>query len=298
MHLSVNHLHHIFKARAFTHGQLLLPKPVKGNPATSYFVPQGLPETSYGARMAIKSGAPMSVFVAPLSTSSEFELRFFTPQGSIFPLCGHASMVAALQLQQLYGLEQIRFRLNDMGSRPVWLNARVKAGFVQVQMPAYPPVASDLPEMMPVMKALGLHSHEVYSIHQCEKLNDIILQLKDPEVLRNVVPDIPAMKDLLAAQDVRGLFITSASAESELDYEVRIFAPHLGIEEDVSCGSANCSILPLWSQLLNRKDEEIFKVLCPYSRSTPYYGGVEYVRYIEQKTVIEVGGYVTAMINE
>lgn len=294
MHVSVTNLHQIYEARAFTHGQMQLFKPVRGNPATSFFVPHGIPDQDYAASLAVKAGSPMSVFVAPLQKETEFELRFFTPQGHLFPLCGHASMVAAVQLQQLYRTDKFRFRLNDMGQRPVWLHATVNNGFVQLQMPAYPPAAAEHKVVSSLVTAVGLTMADVVGVHTCERLNDFIIHVHKTQALRHAMPDMRALSILLQQAGIRGLFLTSPSAEPMLDYEVRIFAPHLGIDEDISCGSANCSVLPLWSKILNRNDAEPFKVLCPYNSSDAYYGGIEYVRYIEQKTVIEVGGYVSA----
>ena len=34
----------------------------------------------------------------------------------------------------------------------------------------------------------------------------------------------------------------------------------IDIDEDISCGSANCSLLPLWSKLMNTSDDKEFTI--------------------------------------
>ena len=36
------------------------------------------------------------------------------------------------------------------------------------------------------------------------------------------------------------------------DYEVRIFFPHLGINEDLVCGSTNSCLAPYWNKILKK----------------------------------------------
>ena len=51
--------------------------------------------------------------------------------------------------------------------------------------------------------------------------------------------------------DKLGVLITAQASDSE--FVSRTFFPNIGIPEDPVCGSANCSLIPLWSQRLGKK---------------------------------------------
>jgi PhzF family phenazine biosynthesis protein len=79
-----------------------------------------------------------------------------------------------------------------------------------------------------------------------------------PMVFTFVYPshsDLAALKPdfrEVARLEARGIICTAPS--KEYDFVSRFFAPQLGIDEDPVTGSAHTSLIPYWSNVLNKKE--------------------------------------------
>ena len=67
------------------------------------------------------------------------------------------------------------------------------------------------------------------------------------EVVSNIQPDFGAISRL----DGQGLIISSSS--NDYDFVSRYFCPKYGINEDPVTGSAHTTLIPYWSDKLNKK---------------------------------------------
>ena len=74
----------------------------------------------------------------------------------------------------------------------------------------------------------------------------VLYELENEEAVRSLVPDIKAM-----AEAVAHCVIVTASAK-KADFVSRMFAPHLGVDEDPVTGSAHCMLTPFWSARLGK----------------------------------------------
>ena len=63
----------------------------------------------------------------------------------------------------------------------------------------------------------------------------------------------------LAAQPVRGVIVTAASASPEFDFVSRFFAPAVGVNEDPVTGSAHCCLAPFWRERLGKDEMTAFQ---------------------------------------
>ena len=72
--------------------------------------------------------------------------------------------------------------------------------------------------------------------------------LENEAAVRAVQPDL----SFIAAMEGDGLII-SAPGDS-CDCASRYFAPHAGIDEDPVTGSAHCTIIPYWADVLGKPD--------------------------------------------
>jgi PhzF family phenazine biosynthesis protein len=178
-----------------------------------------------------------TAFCVPLQDDT-FELRWFTPSGEV-RLCGHATLAAAHVLWEegwLAPQRQARFstRSGELLATP--LGRRIELDF-----PARPLSEVDAPEGL--LEALGVTSGWVG-----RDPDDYVVLLDDEEAVRGCAPDFAALREI----ETRGLSITAAAAQPEVDFVSRFFAPRLGIDEDPVTGSVHCSLTPLWASRLGK----------------------------------------------
>jgi len=74
------------------------------------------------------------------------------------------------------------------------------------------------------------------------------------EILQNIRPDFTILKNIRAEAEMEsdnfGIIITAAGHDH--DFVSRFFAPNAGIDEDPVTGRAHCSLIPFWSEKLDR----------------------------------------------
>ncbi len=282
----------VFRARAFTHKDIINGRSVLGNPASVVFCNQIMPSKNEMSKIALAEKAPMTAFVTQ-KLDNHFDIEYYTPAGERFGLCGHATLVVAFFVHQIYGYEKsVFYKLISVDDDTDEIIESNKEGDVfTIDMPAYKPNAAKDLKTDWFVDVMGITSYQ--SVYFCHQLNDIIIMLDDINTLRNAKPLYHELAVVLAAENIRGIFLTAKSKEANIDYEVRIFAPHLGINEDISCGSANCSLLPLWHQYLGAANCKKFSILCPYNEENGFVGGVEMGSFDEAKKRIYIGGMIS-----
>ena len=280
-----------YRARAFTHNTNFNGKYVLGNPASVVFCNQMMPSKDEMSRIAVAEKAPMTAFVSQ-KLDNHFDIEYYTPAGERFGLCGHATLVAAYFVYKQYGYDDVFFYkligVNDDADEVI--ESKKVGDIFTIDMPAYKPNAAKDLKTDWFATIMGIEKYQ--SVYFCHQLKDIIIMLYDAETLRKAKPLYHELAVVLAADNIRGIFLTAKSSEENIDYEVRIFAPHLGINEDISCGSANCSLLPLWHQYLRAGIGYTFSILCPYDETSGFLGGVEIGSFSEMKKRIYIGGRI------
>lgn len=283
---------HFFSARAFTHNTNINGMSVLGNPASVVFCKQIMPSKEEMSRIAVAEKAPMTAFLSQ-KWDNHFDIEYYTPAGERFGLCGHATLVAAYFIHQQYGFENVFFHkliCVDDNSDEV-IESKKVADVFTIDMPAFKPNAAKDLKTDWFKDVMGIDAYQ--SVYFCHQLKDIIIMMNDTAALRKAAPLFHELAVVLAAENIRGIFLTAKSDEENIDYEVRIFAPHLGINEDISCGSANCSLLPLWHQRLGATNGGNFSVLCPYDATSGFLGGVEIGSFNETNKRIYIGGRIS-----
>ena len=169
-----------------------------------------------------------------------FDLRWFTPAVEV-DLCGHATLAPAYVLfqQELVPSQQpISFF-----TRSGVLKAVRKGNEIELDFPLKPEEACQAPADLP--KALGVTPKYVG-----RNRLDYLVEVESEAVLRAVAPDYTA----LATVPVRGVIVTSRSAEARFDFVSRFFAPGVGIDEDPVTGSSHCCLGAFWSKRLGKSE--------------------------------------------
>jgi predicted PhzF superfamily epimerase YddE/YHI9 len=92
-------------------------------------------------------------------------------------------------------------------------------------------------------KALNIQPQEVY------KSRDIMLVYKDQQSVENIEIDRAFFDQIDLGTG--GIIITAPGLE--VDFVSRFFTPQASILEDPVTGSAHCTLVPYWSERLNRK---------------------------------------------
>ncbi len=284
----------IVQARVFTHPDTIETKEVLGNPASIVFCSEIFPSKEAMKQIAISEKAPMTAFVLH-KHDNNFAIQFFTPSGTEFGLCGHATLIASHFVYEQYGFEKVVFTREGLEQPLETTNVKVLGTkeFTQITMPAYMPMKKEVYEADDYVPLLGISTVDVVAFYECQMLHDRIIVLNNVEALRMAQPDFEKLATKLAINNIRGLFITALSDIADIDYEVRIFAPHFGIDEDISCGSANCSLLPLWYELTKAVGDKEFKILCPYDYKSGKMGGIEIGHYNKEHHNINIGGIIS-----
>lgn len=285
----------IVKAYAFTAIDKIENKKVIGNPASIVICNKRFPPQTQMQQMAVKEKQPMTAFVLH-EKENNFSIKYFTPLGIEFGLCVHATLIASSVVQQEFGYTNIHFNAHKISLSLTLSNSFLSTNHTvaQIKLPTYMPVLVNHKLPLHFLKIVGVEQQDIKYVYKCDELKDEIIVLNNAEILRSVKPNFLELSKVLTTSNTRGLFLTSLSTIKNIDYEVRIFAPHFGIDEDISCGSANCSLIPLWHKIFNEVGNKEYRIICPYNGKDNVIGGVELGVFDVENNSAFIGGIVTS----
>lgn len=187
-----------------------------------------------------------------LACEQGWMLRWFTPSCEV-PLCGHATLAALLALRHWDRLPSDMATVFHSRSGP--LTAAMRGAFGTIALPtgtlfpdAAPPYLSAL-----LLDQLGAAVEAFWrsSLGYSVALLPASAQL----------PDLTLEARALAPQESGGLVLMQPLEEGSnrplvasmpADYQLRFFAPGLGIPEDPVTGSAHTLVAPYWMDSLGR----------------------------------------------
>jgi len=224
----------IFQIDAFTTRRFA------GNPAAVMPLDVFLDDGQLQAIAAENNLAETAFLVAD---GGDYRLRWFTPTTEV-PLCGHATLASAAVVMERLEPERLSVVFHS-ASGPLTVK-RSGTGYVMDF-----PVRLSEPVSTPggLAEALSAVPIEVF-VNQFNYL----AVLDDPQVLRDLKPDMPA----LARLDRTGVIVT-APGDGIYDFVSRYFAPAKGIPEDPVTGAAHCMLAPYWAQRLGKTEFRAFQ---------------------------------------
>jgi PhzF family phenazine biosynthesis protein len=179
----------------------------------------------------------------------EWRLRWFTPSCEV-PLCGHATLAATLALAHWGELQPgSTLRLSSRsGALAVGLESRWP-GSASLVLP------SGGLQTLPIPVALAMALGSPIEAYWGSALGYRVVLLPTEADLEGM--ESPAAR--LQGQDRMGLVVMQAlpAGGPELldglcDYQLRFFAPGLGIDEDPVTGSAHALVAPWWMERLQQ----------------------------------------------
>ncbi len=170
-----------------------------------------------------------------------WRLRWFTPAAEV-ALCGHATVASAhvmFESGTLAPSATARFQ-----TKSGLLTARRSDGWIELDFPAKPERAAEMPEAL--TRALGIRAHAYFGVSQF----DCLVELRAEDDVRALAPDVTA----LMALPYRGVIVTARASTPGFDFVSRFFAPKVGVNEDPVTGSAHCCLGPYWKKQLRKDD--------------------------------------------
>jgi len=205
-----------------------------GNPAGVCPLPEWLSDADMQAIAKENDYSETAFFV---QDGEDYALRWFTPSCEI-DLCGHATVATAHWLATESDDSRPRYRFH---TRSGLLTVTREAGRYLLDMPTNQLEVAELPATL-----AGMFDTEP---SECLRADDFLLVFEDPATVTTFEADFGQLQTLKA----RGLIITAPAEEPGLDYIYRWFGgENTGIDEDPATGSAQCSLMPYWSQRLGR----------------------------------------------
>ncbi|MDT0690274.1 PhzF family phenazine biosynthesis protein [Salegentibacter sp. F188] len=166
----------------------------------------------------------------------KIHLRWFTPEAEI-DLCGHATLATAHALKEIrhYSRNTILFETKSGELEVETGNSEYTLNF-----PSRKPSATPLPSLL--QESINIQPQEVL------KARDFVLVYPSEEDIRNI--EIDRLKFDKLELGLGGVIFTAPG--KKCDFVSRFFTPGASVFEDPVTGSAHCSLIPYWSEKLNK----------------------------------------------
>lgn len=206
----------------------------KGNPACVMPLDNWLPDDTL-LKIAKENNVSETAYF--IKKEDHFYLRWFTPEIEM-DLCGHATLATAYCLRNHLNYKKDSVKFDSMSGE---LIVKFNADYMQMDFPHRKPVKSDLPQN--ILDSLSIKPTEIL------KSRDYVLIYDNEDQIKNIKID----KELFDRINIDpgGVVITSIGTKS--DFVSRYFVPQCSFFEDPVTGSTHCSLVPYWSEKLNKK---------------------------------------------
>ncbi len=204
----------------------------RGNPAAVCPLDQWLEDKQLQLIAAENNLSETAFFVGG---NGSYELRWFTPEMEV-DLCGHATLASGFCIFNYLetNLDRVNFQ-----TKSGLLTVKKEDALLSMDFPARRARPCSPPGEL--IQGLGLEPQRVL------RARDYLVVYDSEEKIRALRPHM----NLLSNVDCLGIIVTSVGADS--DFVSRFFAPRAGIDEDPVTGSAHCTLIPYWSEKLNKK---------------------------------------------
>lgn len=205
-----------------------------GNPACVVPLKNWLPDAIL-LNIAKENAVAETAFY--IENKNKIHLRWFTPEIEM-DLCGHATLATAFVLKTIlnYPKDQIIFETLSGD-----LSVTVNNDLFTLDFPSRKPVLAQLPQF--IRESLNIQPKYVL------KARDYVLVYETEQDIKNIVINRQIFNQINL--DPGGVIVTSRG--ENCDFVSRFFTPQAYILEDPVTGSAHCSLIPYWSEHLNKK---------------------------------------------
>ena len=206
----------------------------KGNPAGICLLDEWIDDATM-QNIAFENNLAETAFLVQKDNS--YELRWFTPECEI-DLCGHATLASAFVLMNLVETSQDEIIFNTKSGKLTVSRDKEK---YKMNFPSRKPVLTAVPK--------GLEAALGATIIETSLSRDLLVLVEDEETVKDLRPNLELLKEF---EDYFGIIVTAKG--SSCDFVSRYFAPDCGIPEDPVTGSAHSTLIPFWSERLQKTE--------------------------------------------
>jgi PhzF family phenazine biosynthesis protein len=208
--------------------------------------------------VAAKLGFSETAFVSKSSVATH-KVRFFTPTDEV-DLCGHATIATWSLMHQR--------KLHTQGT----YTQETLAGVLSIQinedglvfMEQAPPTFFETIRPGELTSCLGIEEHDfhTYLVPQIVStgLRDIMVVVKDEQVLTSIKPDLVLMSKISKHYDVAGLHVVCLLNDQGSIAAARNFAPLVGIPEESATGTSNGALLCYLKEHNMLPNQDIYRI--------------------------------------
>lgn len=234
-----------------------------GNPAAICVLDEWLDEDVMQCIAAENNVSETAFFVG---SQGSYDLRWFTPAVEV-DLCGHATLATAHLVLNLLepDIGEVTFHTKSGD-----LSVTRDGDRLSMLFPARPPRPIETPAL--ITDALQVEPLAVF------QSRDMLALFENEQQVRDLSPDFNAL-----ARIESGFAVIVTAPGDEVDFVSRFFAPNAGIPEDPVTGSAHCTLIPFWSDRLNKD------VL--HAKQVSKRGGELFCEHLGDQ--VRISGYVT-----
>jgi len=206
----------------------------RGNPAGICILDEW-PDDFVLQKIAFENNLSETAFL--LEQDGYYDLRWFTPEVEI-DLCGHATLGSAFVLMNYIEPNLMTVSFHTQSGV---LTVRRDGDEFTMDFPSRKPVPCAVPSGLE--KALGIHILETHAAR------DLMVLVENAQKIREMKPDFHLLKQIT---EYMGFIVTAKG--DDCDFVSRFFVPNAGINEDPVTGSSHCTLIPFWSEILNKEE--------------------------------------------
>ncbi len=231
---------------------------------------------------------------------NEFKIRYFTPAAEV-ELCGHATIGSFGALVDC-GLAKNHetYMIDTLSGKK---EVMIKDQLVMMDMSA--PVELDKiidgNKLEELAKIMGIEVEDIGMMPQMIStgLPDIMLHVKNKEILMNINPDFPALSELSDRYKVVGVHAFALNLNNQSPEEKKItafcrnFAPLYEIDEEAATGTSNGALTYYLfkNDIIKENEENLFLQGESMNRPSKISSILETTTYKDETTVqIKIGG--------
>ncbi len=193
-------------------------------------------------QIAKENAVPETAFF--IVKKEKVHLRWFTPDVEM-DLCGHATLASAFVLKEFLNYPKNEIVFESLSGD---LTVSVNADLFTLDFPSRMPVESELPNV--IKESLNIQPMQVL------KSRDYVLVYETEDDIRNI--EIDRQKFDQINLDPGGVIVTAKG--NDCDFVSRFFTPQASILEDPVTGSAHCSLIPYWADILDKQEMSAMQV--------------------------------------
>lgn len=204
----------------------------KGNPAGVCILEEWIDEKVM-QNIAFENNLAETAFV--VKREAHYDLRWFTPENEI-DLCGHATLASAFVITKFYDKISTDLVFHTMSGV---LSVKKTGDLFEMDFPSRKPEPITI---IPLMEqAIGV------PVKEAHLSRDMLLLIDNEKQIKDLTPDINLISKL---PNCFALIVTAIG--DEVDFVSRFFAPNSAIPEDPVTGSSHSTLIPFWSERLNK----------------------------------------------